>query len=125
MKLLLDTHILLRWLSAAPQLSEKARHLIAAQENVVFISAVSIWEIRIKEALGKIKIPTDFEEQLNLEPFEKLSVTCSHAHALKKLPLSHRDPFDRMLITQALIEDITLVTHDESVGLYDVPHVVV
>ena len=69
--------------------------------------------------------PQNFEEQLDLEPFEKLSVTCRHTHALKTLPLAHRDPFDRMLITQALIEDITLVTHDESVNCYKVPHLVV
>lgn len=125
MKLLLDTHILLWWLSSAPQLSQRAQQLIAARENIVFISSASIWEIRIKEALGKIEIPQNFEEQLDLEPFEKLSVTCRHAHALKTLPLAHRDPFDRMLITQALIEDITLVTHDESVSRYKVPHLVV
>ena len=122
MRVLLDTHILVWWLIDAEELGEKARAVVAAQENMVFISAASIWELRIKEALGKVKLPLDFAEVVQLQPFEKLSVTVAHAHAVKELPLHHRDPFDRILIAQARSDGLTLLTRDQVVAQYDVPH---
>ncbi len=85
--------------------------------------AVSVWELRIKEALGKVTLPPTFAEILSAQPFEALSVTPAHAHALAALPLHHRDPFDRMLIVQARNEGLTLLTHDEAVSRYEVAHV--
>ena len=120
MKLLLDTHVLLWWLDDSPQLSVAARELISEPQNVVFVSAASIWEIRIKEAIRKISVPEDFEQVLNAEPFERLSITTRHAHGLKNLPMHHADPFDRMLIVQAQLDDLTIVTHDELFPHYDV-----
>jgi len=123
--LLLDTHVLVWWLDDAKALSAKARKLIAATNNTVFISAASIWELRIKEALGKVDLPKRFEEVLNSQPFEQLSITASHAHALRSLPPHHRDPIDRMLIAQAQTESLILVTHDEILKDYDVEVVLV
>lgn len=120
MRLLLDTHVLLWWLVDAPELSERARNLLSAPENLVFISAASVWEVRIKQALGKIELPKNFAEALEEESFEKLGVTVEHAHAISELPLHHRDPFDRILVAQARCDRLTLVTHDEILKKYDV-----
>lgn len=120
MRYLLDTHVLLWWLDDSPQLSKSLREIIASKENLVMISAASVWEIRIKQAIGKILLPDNFEEILNSEPFERLSVTVAHAHAVGALPMIHRDPFDRMLIAQAQSEGVTLITHDRSLVEYDV-----
>lgn len=120
MRYILDTHVLLWWLDDSPQLSHSARAVIASKENFVMISAASVWEIRIKQAIGKLELPTNFEEILNSEPFERLSVTVAHAHAVGALPMIHRDPFDRMLIAQARCEGVTLITHDRALAQYDV-----
>ena len=112
MNLLLDTHIVLWWLDDNPALSSAVKHRIAHGENLVFLSAAVVWEIRIKEALGKLDIPSDFSLVLDRQPFEKLAVKVEHAQALKDLPPHHRDPFDRMLIAQAVTEGLTIATHD-------------
>jgi len=125
LKVLLDTHILVWWLCDAKELVAEARVVIGAPTNVVFVSTVSVWELRIKEALGKVRLPADFAEVLEAQPFEQLAMTMTHAHALKKLPMHHRDPFDRMLITQARCDGLTLLTHDDVVGEYGVEHLLV
>ena len=121
MNLLLDTHTLLWWLDANPSLSDVARKRISDGNNWVFVSAVIIWEIRIKQSLGKLKIPPDFRRVLDQQPFEFLAITTDHAHAVGDLPLIHRDPFDRMLIAQAKIERFTIVTRDSFFKEYAVP----
>jgi PIN domain nuclease of toxin-antitoxin system len=121
MNILLDTHVILWWLDDDPSISRKARTAIADGKNLVFVSAVSIWEIRIKEALGKLKIPSDFQAVLAGQPFESLDITIEHAHAIKDLPDHHRDPFDRMLVAQARIEGFTLVTRDVHLKKYRIP----
>lgn len=121
MNLLLDTHVLLWWLNDDPLLSKKPRLAIADGKNLVFVSAASIWEIRIKEALKKLKIPSDFESILTRQPFERLSITAEHAHAVKDLPDYHRDPFDRILVAQSKVEGFTLVTHDVHLKKYRIP----
>lgn len=125
MKVLLDTHVLVWWLTDAKQLARRAREVIAAPTNVVFVSAVSVWELRIKASLGKVKLPADFAKVLAEQPFEPLAMTMAHAHALQQLPMHHRDPFDRMLITQARSDGLTLLTHDEVVSQYEVEHLLV
>lgn len=120
MRLLLDTHILLWWLDDNPALSPRARDLIAEPANVVVVSAASVWEIRIKEGLGKLKLSPTFQQVLEQQPFERLAVTIEHAHRLRSLPPHHRDPFDRMLIAQAQYEALTLLTADDVVRRYDV-----
>ena len=121
MNLLLDTHVLLWWLNDASALSEKVRTAIADGKNLVFISAVSVWEIRIKEALNKLKIPANFKSVLADQPFEWLDITHEHAHAIKALPAYHSDPFDRMLVAQAKVEGLTLATRDVHLKKYRVP----
>jgi PIN domain nuclease of toxin-antitoxin system len=121
MNLLLDTHILLWWLDDNPKLSEKTRGAIADGKRLVFVSAVSIWEIRFKEALDKLKVPLNFQTVLDDQPFENLDITANHAHAIKNLPDHHRDPFDRMLVVQAQAERLTLVTQDAHLKRYKIP----
>ena len=120
MNSLLDTHVLLWWLDDNPTLSDEARSIIADGEHLVFVSAATIWEIRIKEALGKLKIPRDFQAILANQPFEMLDITTDHAHAIKDLPLLHKDPFDRMLVAQAKSENLKLVTRDIHLKKYDI-----
>ena len=112
MNLLLDTHVLLWWLDDNPTLLIKAKEAIADGGNMVFISVATIWEIRIKHALAKLKIPANFRNVLEQQAFEMLSITADHAHLIGELPAHHRDPFDRMLIAQALFEGFTLITRD-------------
>ncbi len=121
MNLLLDTHVLLWWLDDNPTLSGKAKAAIADSENMVFVSAAVIWEIRIKQALGKLKIPGNFQSVLKKQPFEMLDITVEHAHAIRNLKAYHPDPFDRMLIAQTIIEGLTLVTRDNFIKKYNIP----
>ena len=81
---------------------------------------MSIWELRLKQSLGKLELPSRFRESLELQPFVFLDVTPEHAHAVAGLPWLHRDPFDRLLIAQARCERLTVVTRDERLSAYDV-----
>lgn len=121
MNILLDTHALLWWLDDHPSLSERARATISDGGNLIFVSAVVIWEIRIKQALGKLKIPPDFRQVLDRQSFETLSVTVEHAHAVGDIPTVHRDPFDRMLLAQANVEGFTIVSRDSVFQRYNIP----
>ncbi len=120
MNILIDTHVLLWWPNDDPKITSDAREAIAAGANMVFVSTVSIWEIRIKQALGKLEVPNNFVDVLNSQPFGQLDITAVHAHAVGDLPMHHRDPFDRMLIAQAIIEKMALVTKDVQFELYPV-----
>lgn len=121
MNLVLDTHVLLWWLDDSPSLSKKGRYAIADPQNVVVLSAVVIWEIRIKQALGKLTIAPTFYDVVKNEGFEMLSITSDHAYAVGDLPMHHRDPFDRMIIAQAKSEGLIVVTHDIIFKKYGVP----
>jgi PIN domain nuclease of toxin-antitoxin system len=118
LRILLDTHLILWWLANSPSLSEQARGLISAPENTVFVSAVSLWEIWLKESLGKLRLPADFESKLAEESFENLPLTAAQARHVALLPWRHRDPFDRMLIAQAQAENLTLLTASDVVLAY-------
>jgi PIN domain nuclease of toxin-antitoxin system len=117
-KLLLDTHILLWWLEDNPLLPESLRKLIRDPENTVFISAVALWEIWLKQSLGKLKLPPNFKELLELEEFENLPLTARQAAAVANLPWHHQDPFDRMLVAQAQVERLTLLSVDADLPAY-------
>ena len=121
MNLLLDIHVLLWWLEDDPTLAAAAREAIADADNTVYLSAVVVWEIRIKQALGKLELPADFEPVLAEQPFVDLPVSVHHAHAVARLPMHHRDPFDRMLAAQARCEGFRLVTRDAALSAYGVP----
>jgi PIN domain nuclease of toxin-antitoxin system len=118
MNLLLDTHALLWWLDDSPSLSLKARDAIGEARNVVFVSAVTAWEISIKQALGKLRTPKYLERALAESHFEELPIKIAHAIVAGRLPRHHDDPFDRMLIAQAQTDRLTLVTHDARMSKY-------
>jgi PIN domain nuclease of toxin-antitoxin system len=118
--LLLDTSVLLWWLDDAPQLAAAARDAIATPRNLVYVSSVTAWEITIKRGLGKLQIPANWDEVVETEPFRRLSVTWEHALAVGELPDIHRDPFDRLLVAQARVEGLVLITGDDDVARYDV-----
>jgi PIN domain nuclease of toxin-antitoxin system len=118
-RLLLDTHVLLWWL-ADEQLTAEARAAIADPKNAVAVSAASAWEISIKKELGKLVAPNDLEEQVRASDFAPLPISINHALTAGQLPRHHDDPFDRMLIAQAQLEQMTVVTRDKRFGEYDV-----
>lgn len=124
MKLLLDTHILL-WSAGQPErLSDPIRAMLASPENALFFSAVSIWEMVIKLALGREDFRVDPDRLIKMllaHGYEELPVTAEHALRVHLLPPLHKDPFDRMLVAQALAEGMTLVTGDEAVLQYQDP----
>ncbi len=121
MNLLLDTHVLLWWLDDALDLKPAARKAIADPEGLVYVSAVSVWEIVIKKALGKLEVPDDLPTVLEAEPFQHLDMTNAHAFKVSELPMHHRDPFDRLLVAQCLVDGLTLVTQNADIVRYDVP----
>lgn len=120
MKLLLDTHALLWWLANHKALGADARAAIRNGRNTVFVSAAVAWEIAIKRALGKLEAPDDLQEALAINRFRPLLISVGHAITAGALPRHHDDPFDRMLISQAQIEQLTLVTHDRQFADYGV-----
>jgi PIN domain nuclease of toxin-antitoxin system len=127
MRLLLDTHILLWWLSENPSLPASARKLIANKNNDVLVSAASAWEIATKVRLGKLPIAVDlahdFTAYLDRERFETLAVSAEHGIRAGLLPGPHKDPFDRMLIAQALAENLAIVSNDVVFDGYGVKRV--
>ena len=121
MNLLLDTHVFLWAVDNNPNLSPAAREAIVDGHNIVYVSAATAWEISIKRAIGKLKIPeSDYLEELKLHRFMPLSITTEHALSVENLPPHHKDPFDRMLIAQAQEENLALVTRDPRIRAYDV-----
>lgn len=111
-RLLLDSHVLLWALSDVASLRDGSRGLIADSSNYVVVSAVSVWELRIKSALGKLSVPDTLEEATRRSGFVELPVTFDHAKRAAGLPAVHGDPFDRMLVAQAQIERLEIVTRD-------------
>ncbi|MGE5287008.1 MAG: type II toxin-antitoxin system VapC family toxin [Micromonosporaceae bacterium] len=119
MSLLLDTHVVLWWLADAPDLPAEIKDRLDHEPDVR-VSAATIWEIAIKQALGKITAPADLPEHVRDSGFRELPVGYAHAMAAGRLPMIHRDPFDRMLVAQARCEGLTLVTRDPHCQQYDV-----
>jgi len=120
MRLLVDAHTLLWWLDDPALLSEAARSAIRDARNEVLVSAATIWEIVIKQALGKLKAPDDLEVAISSCRFATLPITVPHALAVRGLPAIHRDPFDRMLVAQAMAEHLQIVTRDTTLPKYPV-----
>lgn len=120
MKILLDTHVLLWWLADDEHLPAPAAVTIADPDTEVVVSAASAWEISIKQAAGRLHAPEDLLDALAANGFGTLPITADHAMAAGRLPAHHADPFDRMLIAQAQIEDLTLVSVDRRFSNYEV-----
>ncbi len=120
MKLLLDTHAALWFLSGDERLGERARRHLTDSANVVLLSAAVVWEIAIKRSLGKLEVPAEYLSLLLGAGVQPLAMSVEHAAAVEHLPPHHRDPFDRVLVAQATLEGAALVSHDEALRTYDV-----
>ncbi len=120
MSYLLDTHTLLWWLDENSILSTEAKTIISSPQNIIFVSAVSAWEISIKKAIGKLEAPDDLEEAIAYNNFIPLEITIKDGTKAGKLPNYHNDPFDRMLIAQAMNNNLTIITRDSKIPQYQV-----
>lgn len=124
MNLLLDTQALLWWRHGHRKLGRRAHRTIEAEANVVWVSSATVWEIAIKSRGGKLRLRDPLAawmpEALEQRGFKPLNVTITHAIAVASLPAHHTDPFDRLLIAQAQLEDLTIVTSDSAFEDYDV-----
>ncbi|NIO05577.1 MAG: PIN domain-containing protein [Proteobacteria bacterium] len=122
MKALLDTHTFLWWITDSPKLSSRVREIIGDGNNDLFLSAASGWEIAVKVQLGKLKLPDSPErfipEQLRINNIKSLPIEMSHALQISSLPNRHRDPFDRVLVVQAQLEGLPILTADPLIAQY-------
>jgi PIN domain nuclease of toxin-antitoxin system len=121
MKLLLDTHAFLWWDTNDDRLPVSVRSAIASPRNEVFVSAVTVWEIAIKRASGKLTFHGSAAKAIEQHGFLPLPITVEHAECAGELPQLHRDPFDRLLVAQAQLEGLVLATVDEQILRYPVP----
>lgn len=119
MRLLADTHVVLWWLVDDATLAEGVKDLLDHEPDV-FVSVATLWEVAIKQALGKIAEPAELPERIRDSGLRELPIRGDHAIAAGRLPLIHRDPFDRMLIAQARCDGLTLLTRDRDIHQYDV-----
>jgi len=124
MNLLLDSHALISWHEEPKQLSSRAFQAISDPANKIFLSIASIWEIQIKIQIGKFKFVEPLVDVIQTEQtqnsFRLLPIEFSHVLALANLPFHHKDPFDRLLISQSVVENMTLVSADKRLSAYDV-----
>lgn len=118
MRLLLDTHAFLWWCADDARLPESERQAIRDGRNDVFLSAASVWEMAIKRTLGRLRVPEPASAVVTRLGIASLPVSFEHAEATVVLPLLHRDPFDRLLVAQATIEGLTIVTRDPAIRSY-------
>jgi PIN domain nuclease of toxin-antitoxin system len=121
LRLLLDTHLVLWWLNGeASRISKKALAALGSEGIDPVVSAVTVWEVAIKRGLGKLEGPGDLLPQLEGAGVELLPIAPRHADLVGSLPLHHRDPFDRLLVAQAILENLALVSDDEALRRYEV-----
>ena len=124
MKYLLDTHAFLWFVLDDKRISTAAKSIIEDSQNIIYFSAASAWEMAIKSKLARLKIEGEFEsfviDQLSVNSFVPLSITISHSLYTERLPQIHKDPFDRILIAQSKLEDLPLISKDETIRDYQV-----
>lgn len=121
MNFLIDTHVLLWWSSQPRRLAQPAQDVIADADNRVFVSVATAWEVAIKMGLGKIRLAMPLETELAQRGFDRLGISFAHAERAGSLPHHHRDPFDRMLVAQAQVEGLTIITRDPQLEPYGAP----
>lgn len=121
MRYLIDTHIFIWWMEESKRLSEEILNLLNNPQNEIFLSAASIWEIIIKKVKKKLKTPKDIERGIKASGFTPISIEMLHVLGIERLPLHHNDPFDRIIISQAKTENLTLITADKKIWKYDLP----
>ena len=124
MRLLLDTHVVLWWRQKSRRIGARTTDLIGGAADV-YVSAASAWEVAIKSSLGRLALADPFETHVVEAGFEPLPISFEHASEVGRLPAIHADPFDRMLVAQARVEGLTLVTHDDTLARYDVRTIVI
>lgn len=112
MRYLLDTNALLWWLEKSPRLRTIAYEIIASRDNQIHVSPISVWEVAVKSSVGKLDLQADLLGLIRKNRFIELPITLQHAFKVKDLPLIHKDPFDRLLIAQAMTEELTIITSD-------------
>lgn len=120
MKLLLDTRTALWWMEGGERVGDQASRALVDPENEVLLSAAVVWEVAIKRSLGKLRAPAGFAAAIQDAGGVPLPVTIAHAEAVEHLPWHHRDPFDRLLIAQALAEDAALLSRDDQFAAYGI-----
>ncbi len=120
MKYLLDTHVILWWLSDPKRLSKKVRDLIADRDQQICVSSVSFWEMAIKASIGRLTLPNSILDIVKQDAIELLSMTAEDGLAVVDLPILHNDPFDRLLVVQAKRHDMVLITRDQYILKYPV-----
>jgi len=120
MRYLLDTHIVLWWLSEPEQIQNKAQKIIRNRENQIFVSSASLWEMAIKKSIGRVTLPHNLLETIAIEGFTLLPIMPDECIGVADLPLFHADPFDRMLIMQAKLHDLVIITRDKKILEYPV-----
>ena len=120
MRLLLDSNTFLWWRAGSEKLTERAERMIGDTDNDTAVSVVTLWEIAIKRGIGKLRFLEDFEAVMTEEAFDLLPISYAHLRTLETLPMHHRDPFDRLLIAQALAEGIPIATGDRVFAAYGV-----
>ena len=116
---LLDTQIFLWWMDGAKKLNNDLIKIIKNPENQIFLSVASIWEIVIKKTIGKLRMPTNWKDDLGKSGFLILSIELEHVFKIENLKYHHKDPFDRMLIAQAKVENLILITNDPKIRKYN------
>lgn len=119
MRCLLDTHVLIWYLEGNNRLKQEWRYIIADRDNDIFVSIISPWEMSLKSKKLRLKFP--FERYFQDFEYTLLTISLSHVKELRQLPVHHKDPFDRMLVAQARVENCSLITLDKKLRVYDVP----
>jgi PIN domain nuclease of toxin-antitoxin system len=119
-RLLLDTHVLLWWLAKDERLQPAALAAISEPASSIHVSAATIWEAWIKVEKGRLTLPDDLAQQVEAEGFARVAITFEHAREAAGLPRHHEDLFDRLLVAQARLEALTIVTRDAAIQRYDV-----
>ncbi len=119
MRYLLDTHIFLWWMEGNSRLSKDTFNLLNNSQSKIFLSVASVWEIVIKKAKKKLKTPKDVGGGIKASGFIRINIEMLHVLGIEKLPMYHNDPFDRIIISQAKIEHLTLITADKKIWKYD------
>ena len=120
MRYLLDTHVVLGWLTTPENLSSKVQKIIKDKSNVIYLSSVSFWEMAIKKSIGRLTIPHNLIETLIAENFKLLPIMPEEALGVADLPFIHSDPFDRLLVIQAKLHDLIIITKDAKITEYPV-----
>ncbi|MGQ8366049.1 type II toxin-antitoxin system VapC family toxin [Glaciecola sp. 1036] len=119
-RILLDTHAFIWWMNGDSRMGEIAKKCIASASNEIYVSAATVWEMSIKQQMGKLITPDDIESSILEAGFSPLSITAFHGQQAGRLPLHHKDSFDRMLIAQAQAEGLKLMTKDECFLAYGI-----